>query len=156
MALMDMHRKALYNTAIIITKNEQDALDALSEAILSCWKNIPLLKNTGNFKTWLTRIVINKCCDILKDRKRFSDTEHECAAEEYDYDTRMQVRENLMKLQQNDKLILTLFYFNDFSVREIAEILDITTAAVKTRLSRSRDRFKALYIKGNKVTAYEK
>lgn len=151
-----MHRTALYNTAIIITKNEQDALDALGGAILSCWENIPLLKNTNHFKTWLTRIVINQCYDILKDRRRFTDTEQENAAEETDLDTQIQVRENLKKLRENDQLILTLFYFDDYSVRQIAEILDITTTAVKTRLSRSRDHFKALYIKENKVAAYEK
>lgn len=154
--MMDMHRTALYNTAIIITKNEQDALDALGGAILSCWENIPLLKNTNHFKTWLTRIVINQCYDILKDRRRFTDTEQENAAEETDLDTQIQVRENLKKLRENDQLILTLFYFDDYSVRQIAEILDITTTAVKTRLSRSRDHFKALYIKENKVAAYEK
>ena len=51
----------------------------------------------------------------------------------------------LQELRENDKLILTLFYLEDLSVREIAEMLHIREDAVKTRLSRSRKRFRELY-----------
>lgn len=155
-ALIDMNRSALYNTAVIITKNEQDALDAISEAVLSCWENIPFLKNESNFKTWLTRIVINKCYDIIRDRSHFAFVEGHDEGRDEDKSTRLEVEEYLERLNYNEKLVLTLFYFDDYSIKQISEILGISQAAVKTRLNRSRNRFKEMYMKDEKVAVYEK
>lgn len=149
--LMDIHRDALYNTALIITKNEQDALDALSDTVLSCWEKIPLLKNENHFKTWLTRILINNCYNILRYNRHYAHVDTEEAAVETDNDTRLDIADYLNALGNNDKLILTMFYYDDFSISQISEVLGISKSAAKTRLSRSRSHFKALYIKDHDI-----
>lgn len=145
--LININREALYNAAYVITQNEQDAMDAIGEAILSCWENISKLKNDKYFKTWLTRIVINKCYDILKGRQHYTFGEEIDKGYTQDNSTRLEVEEHLNKLEDKEKIILTLFYFDDYSVSDIAQILNISAGAVKTRLSRSRKHFKEIYLR---------
>jgi len=141
----------LYNTAILIVKNEDDALDAVQDTILSCWEKIPTLKQNKYFKTWLTKILINNCYDILRQRNRCSFMEETPElSEEIDYDTPLAVKSTIRSLSVDDRLILSLFYYDDFSIKHISELLGISETAVKTRLSRSRNRFKKLYNYSNK------
>lgn len=61
--LMDHHRQMLYNTALLVLHREDDALDAIQDTILACWENLPSLQKDRYFKTWLVRILLNKCAD---------------------------------------------------------------------------------------------
>ncbi len=60
-------------------------------------------------------------------------------------DNRIDVQAALAKLGEKDRLLLTLFYLNDYSVREIAALLDAKEGAVRVRLSRARERFREIY-----------
>ena len=64
----EKHEKALFLVAIAYLHNTEDAKDVLQEAALSAYKAMDGLKNKEYFKTWLTRIVINKCKNFLKSR----------------------------------------------------------------------------------------
>lgn len=145
--LIDHHRQLLYNTALLMLRQEDDALDAIQDTILSCWENLPTLRQERYFKTWLVRILLNKCYDIQRRQSHFSygDTLPE-SGEEPDWDTSMDVRHALQKLGNQDQLILSLYYYDDFNVRQIAQALSISEGAVRTRLTRSRDRFKKIYL----------
>ena len=153
--LMQIHRQTLYKTAVVITKNEDDALDALSDTVLACWEKIPALKNENYFKTWITKILVRKCCDILKRQNRYIHGDFEEAYIENDEDTRIQVKASLDMLSDNDRMVLMLFYFQDYSVKQISEITGISQDAVKARLSRGRKRFEAIYKKEG-MAGYEK
>ncbi len=152
--LIEMHKAALYNIAVSIVKNEADALDAVSEAILSCWENLPKLRKEEYFKTWLTRILMNKCYDVIRDRNYYCFDDAEVFANEtapqHDYDARLEVEAYFHKLNQNEKLILSMFYFDDYSIKQISDLLGISKSAVKTRLTRSRQHFKEIYLIENK------
>lgn len=154
---MQSQHQMLYRTAMMITKKHHDSMDAVSETILSCWENIPKLKNKSYFKTWMTRILINKCNDILRERNKYISFEQQFESQadtvkEYDLDTSLDIESTMYKMCENDRLILCLFYFDDFSVRQISQTLSISESAVKTRLSRSRQSFKKLYTKGRSTT----
>ncbi|MDO4459144.1 MAG: sigma-70 family RNA polymerase sigma factor [Clostridia bacterium] len=69
--LMRIHKSSMYKTAIAILNNNEDAADAMQDAYLACFRNIHKLKKVKYFKTWLTRILINKCYDIRSNRKHF-------------------------------------------------------------------------------------
>ena len=64
--LMDINKTYMYKVAKSILNNNEDIADAIQETILSCYKNIEKLKEIKYFKTWMIRILINKCKDILK------------------------------------------------------------------------------------------
>ena len=145
--LMDHHRQMLYNTALLVLHREDDALDAIQDTILACWENLPNLQKDRYFKTWLVRILLNKCADIQRGQSHYAFVEElPESAEEPDWDTRVDVRRAMAKLGGQDQLILSLFYYDDFSVRQIAEALSLSEGAVRTRLTRSRDRFKKSYL----------
>lgn len=68
--LIQPQLQRMYRVAISMLHNEEDAADAIQETVLKCWQKIGQLKSEEYFGTWLTRILINQCKDILKERKR--------------------------------------------------------------------------------------
>lgn len=145
--LIDQNRQMLYNTALLELRQEDDALDALQDAILACWENLPSLRKDRYFKTWLVKILLNKCRDVQRGKSHFAYVEElPESGDEPDWDTSMDVRWTMDKLGENDQLLLSLFYYDDFSVRQIADALSLSEGAVRTRLTRSRERFKKLYV----------
>ena len=93
------------------------------------------------------RILLNKCYDIQRRQSHYAFVEElPESAQEPDWDTPMDVRRVMNRLGNQDQLILSLFYYDDFSVQQIAEALSISEGAVRTRLNRSRDHFKKLYL----------
>lgn len=145
--LMDMHRQMLYNTALLVLHQEDDALDAIQDAILACWENLPTLRKDQYFKTWLVKILLNKCRDIQRSQSHYAFVEElPESGDEPDWDTHMDVGRAMGHLGDQDQLILSLFYYDDLNIRQIAEALSISEGAVRTRLTRSRERFKKIYL----------
>ena len=67
--LIEENKLRFYKTAKAILKNDNDVYDALQEALMSIYQNFNQLKNLKFFSTWATRIVINKCYDLLRKNK---------------------------------------------------------------------------------------
>ena len=68
--LIEKNKIKFYKTAKIILKNDDDCYDALQEALISIYKKYEQLNNKEYFSTWATRIVINKCYDLLRKNKK--------------------------------------------------------------------------------------
>lgn len=138
-SLMDTQTQSMYKIARTYLKNDEDAADAIQDTILSCYENLLSLKNNRYFKTWLTRILINKCRDILSRKKRMlcSDTIPETVVYEEDYET-AEWNQVLAPLDEKYRLILLLYYMEGFNTREIGQILNLSVSTVKTRLQRGR------------------
>lgn len=145
-ALVDLYRQSLYATAIAVTRNEDDALDAIQETLLTMWEKLPTLRDPGAFKTWMTRILVNHCRAILRERGRtvLADPPDQ-AAEDPDRDQALDVRDALGRLSQEDRLVLQLFYYEGMPVKDIASALETSQEAVRMRLSRGRKRFRKAY-----------
>lgn len=145
--LMDQHRQLLYNTALLTLRQEEDALDAIQDTILACWEALPTLQKDHYFKTWLVKILLNKCRDIQRKQSRYAFVEElPESGDEPDWDTSLDVGSAMKQLGDQDQLILSLYYYDDLTVRQIADVLSISEGAVRVRLTRSRDRFKKLYL----------
>ena len=67
--ILDSERQ-MYSTAKSILYSDQDCADAIQETILTCWEKIDTLQKNRYFKTWMVRILINKCKDILRSVRR--------------------------------------------------------------------------------------
>ena len=63
--LMELETQNMYKIARAYLKNDEDAADAISDTILTCFEKLHTLQNNRYFKTWLIRILINKCKDII-------------------------------------------------------------------------------------------
>lgn len=149
--LMEDHQLAMYRTAKAILHNETDVEDAIQEAICRVFAKLYTLRQPKYFKTWLTRVVINCCYDLLRQQKGLFplDVLPDEGREE-DMDTPLDVQQALKSLTENDRLVMTLYYLNDLPVKEIAELLSISEGAVKMRLSHGRQKLRESFETGEK------
>ena len=67
--LMDENVQSMYKIAAAYLKNDEDVADAIQDTILSCYENLKSLKQNRYFKTWMIRILINKCKDMIQKKK---------------------------------------------------------------------------------------
>ncbi|MCM1253387.1 MAG: sigma-70 family RNA polymerase sigma factor [Clostridium sp.] len=156
--LMQSQMQAMYKTARAMLHHDEDAADAISETILICWEKLEQLRKPEFFKTWMTRILINECNDILRQRKRSCPAEEvgeavgaaavSGSADAYDtvsdYET-VEWLETLKGLDEKYRLVIILYYVNQFNTEEIASLLHMPASTVRTRLARGREQVAALY-----------
>ena len=137
--LMNLYMKDMYRTAAAILMNDEDAADAIQETILTCWERLSSLRDNKLFKTWMTRILINKCYDIRDQRIEAVDiSEHEELAF-YEEESNLEIKEALQQLDEKYRVPLMMFYGGGYSTKEIAAILHIPVSTIQTRLSRGRE-----------------
>lgn len=136
--LMRTQLQRMYRIAISMLQNEEDAADAIQETVLKCWEKIGQLKNDDYFQTWLTRILINQCKDILRSRKRLIFTDEIPEIVHIDDYFTSEWKELLSHLNEKYRVVLELYYVDGFSTKEIAGMLHITDANVRGRMARGR------------------
>ena len=142
------NRLKMYKTAIAILKNEDDANDAIQDALYSAYKNYDSLKEKSYFTTWIIRILINKCYDIINKNKKIayiddSITENTTGVED-NYEVESSLEWVLNKIDKDLKEIVVLYYYDELPVGDIAEILEIPQGTVKSRLSRAREQIREI------------
>lgn len=142
--LINLYLKDMYRTAISILKKEEDAADAIQDTILSCWEKIDTLVKTQYFKTWMTRILINHCYDILRERAVIVDLnsyEEPSKCDEYN----IEFKEAINSISEKYRLPMELYYGQEFKIREIAQMMLLPQNTVKTYLSRGRKQLARYY-----------
>ena len=133
----------MYRLSYSILKNEEDAKDAVQEAIYNAYKNLETLKDKRKFKSWIYKIVANTSFEILRNKKNYIDIEQEnIPAEKIDIDTNLTLWKAVQGLEQPYRTTITLFYYEDMSIKEISEITGSKVDAIKKQLSRGRDKIK--------------
>lgn len=136
----------MYCTAKTILGNDEDCADAIQETIVKAFQKIDTLKKDKYAKTWLMRILINECYNLIRRESRLVSLENltelteRQQKEETDYSDLYQA---VNALKDELKLPVVLYYAEDFSIREIAEILGVSEGAVQKRLARARGKLKA-------------
>lgn len=144
--LMEGQKQTLYKVARSYLHSDADAADAIGETVLACFEKPDTLREPQYFRTWLTRILIRKCQDILRQRGRCIPLEK---AAEPSYDkpgtARAEFLDLLDSLDEKYRTVLLLYYGEGFQVKEIAGILGLKEETVKTRLKRARAGFKLAY-----------
>ena len=146
--LTDINKTSMYKVAKSILNNNEDIADAIQETILSCYKNIEKLKEIKYFKTWMTRILINKCNDVIRANKNIIYIEQE-KEEGYSENIEQSVslRECFDRLKPDYKIVMIMYYDQGFNSKEISEILNINESTVRTRMARGRDYLREHYLK---------
>lgn len=138
-ALMQSQMQNMYKAAKAVLRNDEDVADAISDTILVCWEKLWQLKEEAYFRTWMTRILINKCHDILRKQKHISLLEEmpEIPSGERNYEN-IEWEEALASLGEKYRLVLMLYYVEGFKTGEIGEILGMSESTVRSRLARGR------------------
>ncbi len=146
--LMEQEGKSMYKIAKAILKNDEDVADAMQETALACWEKIDTLKKDKYFRTWLTRILINNCNAIYRERARIVSGENipEMWFQEVEYEN-VEWENFLNCLEEKYRTIIMLYYVQGFKTREIAEILQINENTVRGRLVTARKKLENQYTK---------
>ncbi len=142
--LIEENKQALQRVAYGFFQNEEDVADAIQDTILDAFEHIGDLKKADFFKTWLIRILINNCNQIFNhNRKNFyTDTipEREASAEN---DSNLEFMELLQSLPPDSRLIFQLYYGEQFTTKEIGNILRMNESTVKSRLHRGKEQLRS-------------
>ncbi|MCP1181687.1 sigma-70 family RNA polymerase sigma factor [Paenibacillus amylolyticus] len=131
---------SLYNTAKSMLRKEEDVADAIQETILNAYKSVHTLREPRYFKTWLYRILINECNTMLS-RRSLSTAYAEVPSEKREHSSpydEVDMREAVDRLEESKRIVVVLHYFEDLSLRQVADTLNISESAVKMRLTRAR------------------
>lgn len=137
--LILQYNDSIYRIAYSMLGNKQDIEDAYQNTIIKCYKGIARLKNDEFFKTWLIRVLINECNNILKHRKKVVSLEKidDTTVISDDY-SKLELTVAVNNLEAKLKIVTILYYFEDISQKRISEILSIPEGTVASRLSRAR------------------
>ena len=138
------HEKSLFLVAVAYLHNTEDAKDVLQEAALSAYKALDGLKNKEYFKTWLTRIVINKCKNFIKSR-RYTEELTDSTNAFYNINTdEMEIMDALCKMNPKISIYITLKFYNDMTYDEMAKSLMIPVSTAKHRTKSALNELKIL------------
>ncbi|MFT4416998.1 sigma-70 family RNA polymerase sigma factor [Fredinandcohnia humi] len=145
--LILLEKNKLYRMAYLYVKNENDALDIVQETIYKAYLGIKNVKETGYFSTWLTRILINTAIDFIRKNQnliQFEDLERIPIQDQYLLEESMDLLDAVTNLEERYKTVILLRYYNDFSLKEIANMLDCPEGTVKSNLHRAINHLKSV------------
>ena len=101
------------------------------------------LKDKRKFKSWIYKIITNTSFEMLKNKKDYLDIEQENVQEDkIDIDTNLTLWNAVQGLEQPYRTTITLFYYEDMSIKEISKITGTKIDAIKKQLSRGREKIK--------------
>jgi len=130
----------LFRIAVSILRNKDDADDAVCETVVYAFEHLKTLKNSNYFKTWITRILINQANTAYKKRKRiisFDEIKEPGYEDNYDLGNNdLSAAVNRLSLEL--RTVITLHYFQDLRIKEIASVLRVPEGTVKWRMSKAK------------------
>ncbi len=133
----------LYRVSRGLLREPQDQMDAVQEAIARAWERRDSLRKPQFFETWLTRILINACCDQLRRRKHVVPME-ELPEQIAPEGANPELRDALDALERELRLPVVLCYMEGYRIREVAQILELSEGTVKSRLARAKKELRRL------------
>ncbi len=147
--LIQERKDDIYKIAYTYMKNRDDALDIVHEVVYKAFIAIKKLKNPAFYNTWLTRITVNCCIDHLKRSKKrasfedkYSNPEEleqipDCGQDSMNWVAGIDLFNAIDKLNIEQRTVVVLKYYLDFTLTQIADILVCPLGTVKTRLNKA-------------------
>lgn len=144
----------LYKIAKTRISNEDDIDDAIQETMIEVYKSVHKLKDNEKFKKWVIKILINKCNriyrrkyknDILVDDYSFIDLNINNINNITELENNINFYDLIKSLKYEERIISTLYYMEDYSVKEIKSILRMNENTINTHLHRARQKIKNKY-----------
>lgn len=138
--------KELYLIGKTKLNSDDDIGDAIQETIYKSYKNIKKLRDNSIFKTWIIKILINECNNIYKKKSRFNISYEDNEMEKYlainDENENMEFEYLIKDLDNEERMILTLYYCSKYTVKEISNIAKIKENTIKSKMARARNKIK--------------
>lgn len=148
--LFNIYYQKVLRTAYCIIKDKQFAEDIAQEAFIKVYARIDKLSSAEAFEVWLYRITVNLCTSMFRKTGKFKELQstelldEDMQTEGNDNDITgnlvahkelyIKIMDSIQLLSEKHRVVLTLFYFNNMSIKEIAEVLNSTEGTIKSRL----------------------
>ena len=136
--------RTLYRVAKTLLRSDADCADAVQETLLKALNGAPFIRHEQYVKTWLTRILINTCKDMLRKNARTQTVELTEFLPAPDNGEERELYEALRELDDALRLPLVLHYLEGFTVKDIARMLRVPEGTVKRRLWTARKALRTL------------
>jgi len=150
-AIINKYKDLAFNIALKITKNEQDSEEIVQDSFVKAFKGLNKFKNESQFSTWFYRIVYNTAISSIRHKKHIAleindkltatleDNQVEDAVKNLDeIDRKLLITQALANLNAIDYTILSLYYYEDLSLKEISGIVEKDKSYLKVLLQRAR------------------
>ncbi len=139
-ALIMDNKDGMYRLAFSILRNDADAQDAVSEAIVLAFEKCHQLRKRPSAKSWLMQILVNSSKKIALQSNKYVLLENEIQYEQAEEFKDDDMWETVMELDEEFREVVVLYYYEQFSVREIGKMLRVPEGTVKSRLARAREK----------------
>ncbi len=144
--IVDRYMKRAYYIALGFVHNEEDALDISQEAFIKAYRKIKNFDINGKFFPWFYMIIRNLCFDYIKKRKRLNEVPLNGVrilnTEKEDREMKKILWQGIENLSMEQKEIIVLRYFQDFSYKEIAQILNKPIGSIMSSLYYAKSKLK--------------
>ena len=160
--LVEQYRDNVYRLAYRMCGNAYDADEAAQEAFVAAWRALPNFRGDAKFSTWLYRLTTNAAIDVMRREKRHQtvgDGEMIEVADDADSpqetvertEQQEAVQKALATLSEEYREVLLLRYMEELDYAEIAEVLQLPSGTVKSRINRAKAALKTALLKSGNI-----
>lgn len=136
--LMQMYGDKLFRICLITLGNASDAEDAVQETLVKYLQKAPVFKGEEHKKAWLLTVATNQCRDMLRFKKRHPIVNMDEIREVTSETTESGILDALMLIPEKYRMVLMLYYVEEYSIENIAKMVGRTKSAIKMRLQKGR------------------
>ena len=136
------YKDYIYRTCILYLKDHHLAEDCTQDVFIKVYKKQKFYKGKSSLKTWITRICINCCRDMLRKRKAEDNLDESLPEDELDHTKKLIVSEAVISLPLQFREVVILYYYREFTMKEIAEITHTKIPNVEYRIRRAKELLK--------------
>lgn len=149
-ALVDAHKDMVYTVSLRMLTSEADAEEAAQDVFVKAFRSIGSFQAKAKFSTWLYRITYNHCISVIRKKVKMIDLVDDIPEGEVDEgemngleSISAEERSKYLKLAieslaETDAVVVTLFYYDELSLEEIAEVTGLSSSNIRIKLHRSR------------------
>ena len=143
-SIVEQYIDVVYRATLSYCKNKSDAEDIVQNTFIKLLKTDTQFINDEHIRKWLIKVAMNECKNMWKSfwHKNITSFDELEKEPEYENSNEKELFEEVMKLPKKYSIVLHLYYYEGYSVKEIAQILEITESNVQTRLMRARNKLK--------------
>lgn len=143
--VLNKYGDIIFRTCLILLGSTEDAQDAVQDTVIKYIRKAPYFEDKNHEKAWLLRVASNRCKDILRYRMNHPGFDIEILEQfSNDYED-TGILEALAQIPEKYRIVLTLYYVEEYKIDEIARIINRTSSAVKMRLKKGRELLEKKY-----------